>query len=154
MIALKISIGYELVYEFPKPTPVILVLAVHFSRAADVIVPDNMITEPYVTVSPYRDIYGNLCSRLLAPMGLIRLSASGVVRDSGLVDCYEPSAYQHAVEDLPNDTLIYLVGSQYCETQHLSDIAWTLFEHSEPGWSRVQSICDFVHHHIQFGLLC
>ena len=85
---MKIGIGYEIVYEFPKPTPVILVLAVHFSRTPDVIVHDNMVTDPYVPITSYRDIYGNLCSRILAPTGLIRLSANGVVHDSGLVDCY------------------------------------------------------------------
>ena len=62
-----------------------------------------------------------------------------------------PSAAQHAVEDLPADTLVYLLGSRYCETDRLSDIAWKLFEKTPPGWARVQAICDFVHHHIAFG---
>ena len=60
-------------------------------------------------------------------------------------------AVQHAVEDLPADTLVYLLGSRYCETDRLSDIAWQLFEKTPPGWARVQAICDFVHRHIAFG---
>ncbi len=76
------------------------------------------------------------------------LSADGVVRDSGLPDVVAPSASQHPVEDLPAETLIFLLGSRYCETQRLSDVARNLFEKSPPGWARVQAICDFVHRHI------
>ena len=81
----------------------------------------------------------------------MRLAADGVVRDSGLPDPVFPSAFQHAVEDLPADTLVYLLGSRYCETDRLSDMAWKLFEKTPPGWARVQAICDFVHRHIAFG---
>lgn len=73
------------------------------------------------------------------------------MRDSGLPDVTALSANQHKVEDLPAETLVYLLGSRYCETDRLSDAAWKLFEKTKPGWQRVQAICDFVHHHITFG---
>jgi transglutaminase-like putative cysteine protease len=81
----------------------------------------------------------------------MRLSGDGVVRDSGLPDVVAPSAPQHAVEDLPAETIVYLLGSRYCETDRLSDIAWQLFAQTAPGWARVQAICDYVHNHITFG---
>ena len=31
------------------------------------------------------------------------------------------------VEDLPDEVVIYLLGSRYCETDRLSEIAWSLF---------------------------
>jgi len=148
---MKIRVGYEMIYDFPKPTPVIMVLGTHFTRASDVIVPDYLTTDPAVTISPYRDSYGNWCSRLVAPAGRMRLSGDGVVRDSGLPDVIAPSAPQHAVEDLPAETIVYLLGSRYCETDRLSDIAWQLFAQTAPGWARVQAICDYVHNHITFG---
>ena len=148
---MKIRVGYELIYDFPQSTPVIMVLGTHFTRASDVIEPDYLTTSPSVPIFPYRDIYGNWCSRIVAPAGRMRLSADGVVRDSGLPDVVAPSASQHPVEDLPADTLIFLLGSRYCETERLSDVAWNLFEKSPPGWARVQAICDFVHRHIAFG---
>ena len=148
---MKIRVGYELIYDFPQPTPVIMVLGTHFTRASDVIVPDYLTTSPSVPIFPYRDVYGNWCSRIVAPPGRMRLSANGVIRDSGLPDVVAPSASQHPVEDLPADTLIFLLGSRYCETQRLSDVAWNLFEKSPPGWVRVQAICDFVRRHIAFG---
>ena len=148
---MKIRVGYELVYDFPQPTPMIMVLGTHFTRASDVITPDYLTTSPSVPISPYRDMFGNWCSRIVAPAGQMRLSASGVVRDCGLPDVVAPSAFQHAVEDLPPETLVFLLGSRYCETDRLSEVAWSLFQKSAPGWSRVQSICDFVHRHIEFG---
>ena len=66
---MKIRVGYELIYDFPQPTPMIMVLGIHVTRASDVIVPDYLRTDPAVTISPYRDLYGNWCSRLVAPAG-------------------------------------------------------------------------------------
>src|SRR5271169_7132176 len=129
---MKIRVGYELIYDFPQSTPVIMVLGTHFTRASDVIEPDYLTTSPSVPIFPYRDIYGNWCSRIVAPPGRMRLSANGVIRDSGLRDVVAPSASQHPVEELPAETLIFLLGSRYCETQRLSDVAWNLFEKSPP----------------------
>ena len=138
-------------YEFPQPTPMIMVLGTHFTRASDIIVPDHLTTNPPVPITPYRDGFGNWCSRIMAPAGPMLLSADGIVRDSGQPDPVFASATQHAVENLPADTLVYLLGSRYCETDRLSDIAWKLFEGTPTGWARVQAICDFVHRHIAFG---
>ena len=148
---MKLRVGYELIYDFPQPTPMIVVLGIHFSRASDIILPDQLTTDPGVPLTPYRDGYGNWCSRLVAPAGRMRLASSGTLRDSGLPDVVAPSAIQHAVEDLPADTLVYLLGSRYCETDRLTDIAWNLFGAATPGWERVQAICDYVHNHIRFG---
>jgi transglutaminase-like putative cysteine protease len=148
---MKIRVGYELIYDFPQPTPMIMVLGIHFTRASDVIMPDHLTIDPSVPVTPYRDGFGNWCSRITAPAGRVRLAAQGMVRDSGLPDTVAADARQNAVEDLPTDTLIYLLGSRYCETDRLTEVAWKLFEKSPPGWKRVQAICDFVHHHIAFG---
>ena len=148
---MKIRVGYELIYDLPQPTPMIMVLGMHFTRASDVIVPDHLTTDPSVPISHYRDAFGNWCSRIVAPAGRMRLAGDGIVRDSGLPDVVAPSAPQHAVEELPAETLVYLLGSRYCETDRVSDIAWRLFEKSPPGWARVQAICDYVHRHIAFG---
>jgi transglutaminase-like putative cysteine protease len=148
---MKINVGYELIYDFPQPTPMISILGIHFTRASDIIVPDHMITSPAIPIFPYRDGFGNWCSRMVAPAGRFSLTANGTLRDSGLPEPVFYSAMQHAVEDLPSDTLVYLLGSRYCETDLLSNIAWQMFEKTPMGWARVQAICDFVHHHIAFG---
>jgi transglutaminase-like putative cysteine protease len=148
---MKIRVGYELIYDFPQPTPMIVALGIHYSRASDVIVPDHLTTNPAVPISTYRDGFGNWCSRFVAPAGRFRLSTDGTVRDSGVPDVVAPSAPQQAIEELPAETIVYLLGSRYCETDRLSEIAWGLFGNAPAGWGRVQAICDFVHDHIQFG---
>jgi transglutaminase-like putative cysteine protease len=148
---MKIRIGYDMVYECPQPTPMILMLNIHYSRMADVVVPDHLLTEPAVPLTAYRDGFGNWCTRIVAPTGVIRIFADGIVRDSARLDEVAPDAMQLAVQDLPEETLVYLLGSRYCETDRLTDEAWRLFSHTEPGWARVQAICDFVHRHIEFG---
>ncbi len=148
---MQIRLGYELIYECLNRTPLILCLNVHYSRISDLLSPDQLVTEPAVPISAYRDGFGNWCTRIVAPPGEIRLTADAVIRDSGLPDGCDPTAEQIAVEDLPSETLVFLQGSRYCETDRLSEIAWSLFEHTPPGWQRVQAISDFVHNHVRFG---
>lgn len=148
---MQLHVGYELVYHCPQPTPIILLVNIHYSRASDIVTADFLTTDPSVPIAAYRDAFGNWCSRIVAPAGRIRLRSSTVIRDSGEPDVVVASAQQHAVEDLPEETLVYLLGSRYCETDRLSEVAWQLFSESQPGWTRVQAICDYVHNHISFG---
>ncbi|MGO9835411.1 MAG: transglutaminase domain-containing protein [Polyangiaceae bacterium] len=148
---MQIRVGYELVYQFPQPTPVILALSIHYTRASDVVRPDHMIVIPRASITAYRDPFGNWCTRLFAPAGRVRITADALVNDTGLPDTMAPDAQQHPVQALPEDTLMFLLGSRYCETDRLSDTAWKLFEHAPAGWGRVQAICDFVNRHIAFS---
>jgi transglutaminase-like putative cysteine protease len=148
---MQLRVGYEFIYDCPQPTPMILTLHIHSTRVSDLIVPDHLVSKPSIPITAYRDTFGNWCSRIVAPQGELRLSADAVVHDTGLPDVVSASAPQQAVQDLPEETLVFLLGSRYCETDLLSEAAWGLFEHSPAGWGRVQAICDFVHHHLTFG---
>jgi transglutaminase-like putative cysteine protease len=147
---MKLQAGFELIYEFWQPTPIIAMLNVHHTRVSDLIVPDRLITDPLIPMTGYRDEFGNWCKRGLAPAGRLRLTTDCVIRDNGL-DEVDSTACQDSVEELPRETLMYLLGSRYCETDTLSQTAWQLFGHTMPGYRRVQAICDFVHNHIWFN---
>ncbi|MEO7726009.1 MAG: transglutaminase family protein, partial [Burkholderiales bacterium] len=148
---MQIRAGFELVYECPQPTPMILMLHIHYSRASDLVVPDHLMTVPSLPVSAYRDSFGNWCTRIVAPEGETRMTSDAVVNDSGIPDIIVAEARQTPVEWLPEETLVYLLGSRYCETERLTAIAWQLFANAPTGWNRVQAICDFVHNRIEFG---
>jgi transglutaminase-like putative cysteine protease len=148
---MQIRVGFEMEYHCPQPTPMILALSIHYSRASDLIRPDHLVTQPSVPVTAYRDLFGNWCTRLVAPAGVFTLRTDALVRDSGLVDVVVPAAQQVPVERLPEEALVFLLGSRYCETDQLSEIAWQRFGNGPTGWARVQAICDFVHQHIRFG---
>jgi len=148
-----LRVGYELSYYCQQPVPMILLVSIHDSRAADLIIPDSLTTEPKLPVSVYRDSFGNWCHRLIAPPGNLVLRSDAVIQDTGLPDETVGDAAQHSVEELPEDALVFLLGSRYCETDILSQVAWDLFGWTAPGGARVQAICDYVHHHIAFNYM-
>ncbi len=148
---MRLRAGYELRYEFPQPTPIILTLNVHFTRVSDLETPDHIIVSPSVPISGYRDGFGNWCSRLVAPVGGMTITTDFVIKDSGLPDPQVSDAWQVPVEELPEETLVFLLASRFCDSDRLLDLAWTLFGKAVPGLGRVQAICDFVHQRIAFG---
>lgn len=148
---MQLRVGYELKYTLPQPTSMILTLNIHSSRVSDLVHPDHILTEPSVPLRAYRDGFGNWCTRLLAPPGKFRIASDTLVNDSGVHDVAAPWAVQFAPEGIPEEALVYLLGSRYCETDQLSETAWKLFADTPLGWGRVQAICDFVHRHITFG---
>ena len=148
---MQIRVGFEMIYDCPQPTPMVLNLNVHFTRVSDLVGRDDLVVDPPIPMSAYRDSFGNWCTRLVAPKGRTRLSANALVNDSGLPDVVAAHAQQLAVQDLPEETLLFLLGSRYCETDRLSETAWNLFGSGPTGWGRVQAICDYVHNHITFG---
>jgi transglutaminase-like putative cysteine protease len=148
---MQLRVGYELDYTFPQPTPMILTLTIHHSRVSDLVRPDHMLTNPSVPMHCYRDGFGNWCTRLVGPAGKLRISADTVINDSGAPDIVASWAEEIPPDALPEETLVFLLGSRYCETDLLSETAWRLFSTTPSGWRRVQAICDFVHNHITFG---
>ena len=146
-----IKIGFEIEFELPGPTPMILMLYVHPSRQADLRTEEKIHVEPGIPLHDFIDLYGNRGARLLAPAGDLRLSLEAMIEDDGAPDAVCPAAIQHPVQDLPDEALPFLLTSRYCEVDKLSDIAWQLFGKTEPGWTRAQAICDWVHNHITFG---
>lgn len=147
------QIGCRLSYRLTQPTPLITMLNVHYSRFGDLDQADYLVTSPSVPLESYRDGFGNWCTRMVAPAGEFTISTDGIFRDNGLPDPVAPEARQQAVEDLPVETLVYLLGSRYCDTDLLSEEAWRLFEATPPGWARVQAICDYVHASVSFDYM-
>lgn len=148
---MQIRAGFEMIYDCPQPTPMIFTLNVHFTRVSDLVGQDNLMVDPPVPMAGYRDSFGNWCTRIVAPKGSTRVSANALLNDTGAADAIVPDAQQLPVQDLPEETLLFLLGSRYCETDRLSDTAWQLFGKTPMGWNRVQAICDYVHRHITFG---
>jgi transglutaminase-like putative cysteine protease len=148
---MQIRAGYEITYDCAGPTPMLLVLNVHPSREGDLLSPDQIAFDPPIEAVQYRDTFGNTCHRIMAPEGQLRISNEFLMQDTGIADEQAPEAEQVPVELLPPETLVYLLGSRYCETDRLSDTAWSLFGHVRGGWARAQAICAFVHDHVTFG---
>lgn len=146
-----IRLGYELVFQVPTRTPMILMLYTHPSRAPALRTVDWIRVEPTAPVEIYTDSFGNYCGRLVAPPGPLRLWSTTVIEDSGEPDQVPWQAGQQPVEGLPPAVLSFLLGSRYCEVDRLTDAAWALFGQTPPGWPRVQAVCNWVHREVRFG---
>jgi transglutaminase-like putative cysteine protease len=148
-----IRAGYDISFECERETPTLLALRLHPSRRADLIGPEVLRFSPEVATSDYIDGFGNACTRLTAPAGLITISSQFDIRDSGLPDVWPDEAEQHEIDRLPDEVLVFLLASRYVETDVLMAIAWRLFGNTRPGWPRVRAILDFVHSHIRFDYM-
>lgn len=146
-----IRLGYEIAIDCVAATPVISLLDVHRDRQADIKRQTRVLTSPSVPTTVYHDLYGNACRRFTAPAGGFRILYDAVIEDSGEPDEVNTLARELPVAELPDDVLVYLLGSRYCETDHLSNLAWQRFGHLPSGWARVQAIVDYVHNLLSFG---
>src|ERR1700684_2463909 len=131
---MEIKVGFEIAYAAVQPTPMVTMLNIHPSRFADIVGTESIVAEPNVPIGFYRDSFGNVCGRLVAPAGGVTVRGSALVRDSGLPDVVMPTAQQLPIDQLPDELLLYLMASRYCETDKLTDVAWSLFGQTRPGW--------------------
>ena len=109
-----IRYGYEITLTCQQPTALVCLLSVHEDRAADIRVPETTFTTPEVSVSSYRDLFGNRCRRLVAPAGDLTMWGDATIEDDGKPDRLSPNARELPVPELPDDSLVYLMGSRYC----------------------------------------
>jgi len=148
-----IRFGYEITVTCQQPTEMVCLLSVHAERDSDIRRPETVTTVPETPHTSYRDLFGNTCRRFKAPIGDMTIHCDGVIEDSGTLDPFIPEAEEVPVGELPNETLVYLMGSRYCQTDQLSQIAWDRFGQVQAGWGRVQAICDFVNSQIRFDYM-
>ena len=146
-----IRYGFRLSISVAQPTDVLARLDVHPSRRSDIVGEAPLTAGGRAAELPTIDVHGNLCRRLTLLPGENAFELSGVMHDPGT---YEPQISDEAatpVSELPEECVVYLLGSRYCETDRLADMAWLLFGHLQPGAARVKAIVDYVHKHLTFG---
>lgn len=146
-----IRVGFEISFQFPQPTAMIVLLYVHPASRPSIYTSEQLAIQPSVPVSEFIDAFGNRCGRMVVPAGSVTLRSDATVQNSGRLDPIVWNACQHEVQDLPDDALQFLLPSRYCEVDsELKDFAGQRFNSIQAGWPRVQAICDFVHQHVHF----
>ncbi len=148
---MRIRAGFEIAYDCAGATPMLLLLNIRPEREPDLITAQALTVTPNIPIHAYRDVFGNTCYRLVAPGGRITFASDFLIDDPGNPDPVALDAEQHPIDRLPYEALQFLLGSRYCETDALMDIAWAEFGYIQGGWRRVQAIVDYVHNRIQFG---
>jgi transglutaminase-like putative cysteine protease len=149
---------YDIQFHLSMPTPMMAMLHLHPSlephvKAGNELAVEHIYLEKKTTipVSEYRDVFGNRCTRFMAPAGAIRLSGTSVVEMEGLADPINAYAKQVPVEELPSEVLQYLLASRYCEVDKFGPISQDLFGWMTPGWTKASAIRDWVHEKVMFN---
>jgi transglutaminase-like putative cysteine protease len=148
---MRIRLGFDIELELSQAMAVVGVLNIHPSRTKDLVEPDEVKVSPQVPIETYFDTFGNKCILFRGQQGMVRLSNSTLIEDTGEPDEIPWNARQHPVEELPPDVLRFLLASRYCESDRLADTAWNLFGNTPLGWPRVQAILNWVHSEVTFG---
>jgi transglutaminase-like putative cysteine protease len=143
--------GYDIAFRCKAATPMLLQVHLRPELRTRLETPEEFRLDPTVPFRTYTDDFGNICTRLVAPVGVLTLSNRFIIRDDGKPDAIPIGARQAEVDDLPDDVLVYLLGSRYCDTDKLATMAWKKFGKTEPGYPRVKAILDYAHGRIKFG---
>lgn len=145
----RVRVGCELKLEASAPTPSVLQVQPHGEGARGLVL-ERLATSPAGPFREYRDLFGNRCQRFLLPAGETVLTYDAVVEVDAAPDPAALDAAEIPVGELPDDCLAFTLPSRYCVSDLLMDAAWERWGDHEPGWQRVQSICDWVHENITF----
>ena len=143
--------GYDIAFHTKAPTPMLLQVHLRPELRKRLKSPEKLRFDPPVPFRTYTDSFGNICTRLITPKGLLKISNRFVIRDSGKPDVMPVKARQAAVEDLPDEVMVYLLGSRYCDTDKLATLAWKKFGKIKRGWPLLKAILDYSHKRIKFG---
>ena len=151
---MRIDVGCQLALALPAPSAIVLMLNLHPSVVADSGGSERFQVNPSVPIAEYLDLYGNRCTKVFCPAGRVEFRHEATVMVSGLPDPVARDAYHAPVQELPPETLLYLLASRYCEVDsELKELAWSIFGQGPAGWPLVQAICDYVHRHIRFDYM-
>jgi transglutaminase-like putative cysteine protease len=148
---MQIRYGFRLSFDVPQPTAVLARLDIHPDRRADILSETPLLFNGGPVPAPITDVHGNLCRRLIAPPGRSELEISGVIGDPGTHEAQMSAEPIVPVAQLPDDALLYLLASRYCEADSLGNLAWQLFGHLPSDATRVRAVVDHVHNSITFG---
>lgn len=148
---MHIRYGYRITIESDGPLPLVTQMTARPERRMDLRQAETVVSDPPVPMAGYTDGFGNICSRMISPGGVFTLTSDAIIADSGEPDPTFPDAVEDPVALLPDDVLVYLMPSRFCESELLGQFAWQNFGHLKPGWSRVQAVVDYVHDHITFN---
>jgi transglutaminase-like putative cysteine protease len=147
----QIRAGFNLAFDCDADTSFIFMVHVRPERHHDLIEPEKLTLSPQVPFDTYIDGFGNICTRLIASPGRISLWNRFLISVSGMPERLPLFERQHPIGELPNDVLVFLLGSRYCDTQKLNSLAWSKFGGHQQGWPRIQAILQYTHDRIQFN---
>ena len=146
---IQLRVGCEFQFETDLPVPMLMLVRPRIDGEHHILYESRWL-HPDVPLHEYVDGFGNTCWRFTTPGGPLTIRYDAIVEIDQEPDPVHPAAQQVLVQDLPDDTLVFTLPSRYVQSDLLLDTAWELFGQTQPGWARVQAICDWVHQNVRF----
>jgi len=146
---LSIRVGCNIVYTTPVFTPVLFLLR-PLGDSFHVVREETCSYGPYLSPEEFIDEHGNLACRTMLVPGRNVINMDAIVDVTSQTDSSGMYGDPIFVNDLPPDVLRYTLPSRYCDSDKLMDFAWNQFGNVAHGMLRVQAICDWVHHNIEY----
>ena len=147
--AVEIAIGCRFQFDVANPTHAVVLVEPHVDeewRVRDT----RFSIKPAVPMAIYGDLFGNRCRRLTLPAGPVELQFTATVDETGAPDDSAADARELDPAELPDDALVFLLPSRYCQSDQVASFAFEQFGPVSPGWARVQAITQWVHDRIGF----
>jgi transglutaminase-like putative cysteine protease len=104
---------------------------------------EKFTIQPNIHVIEFSDSLGNLCQRLVAPKGTLKVQTSQTIQVPNTVEIAKDAPLSK-VCDLPENVLPYLLPSRYCESDKLGNLSWQIAGHVKPGYNQVLSIQKWI----------
>lgn len=145
---MKLKVSCQLDYQTAENVPLIFLLRLR-SDFNQTVLNEEFIVEPAVPVTEFLDLYGNYCKRLISPIGSFSIKTSALVETSPTTDV-DFSANFVLIQDLPDDVLLYLLPSRYCEADKLLAKASEIIDPSSTGYEMVEAIRQWVRNNIKY----
>jgi len=137
-----------LTFDIAIPAPFVLMLRPR-SGAQQWIAREEYRLTPSVPVFEYTDSYGNLCQRLIAPIGTFEVSTSADVMTADFVDRDQDAPFVE-IQYLPDPVLGYLLPSRYCESDRFHNMASEITAGEWPGYDQVARIVRWLRDTIEY----
>ncbi|MES2518047.1 MAG: transglutaminase family protein [Bacteroidota bacterium] len=145
---MKLKVACQLDYDSQENVPLILMLRPQ-SGLNQHVIEESFFLTPNLPFTQYKDLYGNLCQRLSSPVGKFSINTSAIVETKDQLDVNFEADFV-SIENLPDDILIYLLSSRYCEIDKLFDLANEITQNLPWGYAQVDAIRQWVKDNILF----
>jgi len=146
---MRLKAECSLSFEAKDPTPAIFMLRPR-SGEGQWITREEYLLRPNVPVVEYTDGFGNLCQRLVVPVGKFDLHTAAWVETADGIDISPDAAYV-SVEDLPEGVLQFLLPSRYCQSDQIGDLAFEIVGEVTPGYAQVEAIRAWIHTQVKYA---
>ena len=136
-------------FNIPVATPFLLMLRPRSGRQQWV-AREQYEFSPSVTAVEFTDPFGNLCQRLVAPAGPFSVNTSVNVECAEAFDM-APGAPFIEVQNLPEETLPFLLPSRFCESDRFTQLAQSLVAGRAAGYDQCTAIVDYICQTLQYS---